>query len=310
MENIIQNSMEITPKLSEENGRNGMIKLLQMEYIEPSTMELGDSATFQQEEHLFYNLPKYYDMAFDRDLDKDIEFFQKCFRDYSEVEVYRILEPACGTGMFLENLPKYGYQAIGYDLSEKMVQYSKLRILKRGLNQEQADVFVGDMKNKIFREKFDAAFICINSLGYLKTDPEINAHFKTMAQNLKKGGLYIVEISCKCDDISNEKRKDETWAVNMDGIKLKLTWNPSSYDIVNRIRHVDFEMIINDNGNIIEIKEAHELRLWLYEEFKQFVSNNGFEIIAIYDQNYQKIPSNNPITGELGVLFYVIRNDN
>ncbi len=308
MEKIFQQNLESGNETPNDENKISLIQIPQMEVMEePLSVIEATILSYEKEKHLFYNLPKYYDMAFDRDFDSDIEFFERCFREYSEVEVHRILEAACGTGMFMENLPRYGYQAVGYDLSDAMVEYSKLRLQKVGLNTKQADAVLGNMKNKLFDEKFDAALVCINSLGYLTKENDIISHFEVMARNVKKGGLYIVEISCMCNDLANEKRADERWLIEKEGIKLELSWNPCSYDVPNRIRHVEFQMLINDHGNMMEVKEDHELRLWLYDEFKQFLSHGGFEIMAIYNQKYENIPLDAPITGELGVLFYVLK---
>ncbi|MFX0071988.1 MAG: class I SAM-dependent methyltransferase [Candidatus Hermodarchaeota archaeon] len=257
--------------------------------------------------HQFYDFPKYYDKAFQRDVISDIIFFHNCFQQYSDLEVKRVLEPACGSGMFLEILPQFGYYALGYDLSPEMVNYSKERLKKCGLTNNKADVVIGNMKNIKFNEQFDAAFICINSLGYLRSDEDISSHFKLMGKTLKEGGIYIVEISCKCDDIRNEKKLDDTWYIEEDFLKLELTWAINWYDIEHRIRHVDFRMIINDSGNKTVVEEAHELRLWLLDEFIQFASLGGFEIKGVYNQNYEKIAENIPITGELGALFFILK---
>ncbi len=257
--------------------------------------------------HKFYNYPKYYDKAFTRDVKSDISFFKKCFQQYSDKEVKRVLEPACGPGMFLEILPEYGYFALGYDLNPAMVEYAKEKLKRSGLTANQADVIEGNMEFMKFDEKFDAAFICINSLGYLKSEEEISSHFKAMAESLKAGGIYIVEISCKCDDIKNEKKIDDTWYVKEENFDLELTWAINWYDLEQRIRHVDFHMIINDNGYKTEVEEAHELRLWIFDEFKQFLKSSGFEIVGIYNQNYEKIAENIPITGELGALFFILK---
>jgi len=48
--------------------------------------------------------------------------------------------------------------------------------------------------------------------------------------------------------------------------------------------------------------------LWLFDEFKRFAEDNGFKLVAIYDQNYEIVPENAPITGELGALFFVLKN--
>jgi SAM-dependent methyltransferase len=256
----------------------------------------------------FYDFPRYYDKAFTRDVISDIKFFQKSFQLYSDINVKCVLEPACGPGMFLEALPKFGYITIGYDLNPAMVEYSKERLRKCGISEMESDAVVGNMKDMKFEIKYDAAFVCINSLGYLRNDEDIISHFKATGESLKKGGIYIVEISCKCDDIKNEKKYDDTWYVKENGLEIELTWAINWYDTENRIRHVDFQMVVEENGQKLVVQEAHELRLWIYDEFKKLAQAGGFELMAVYNQSYDFIPPDTSITGELGALFFVLKN--
>lgn len=280
-----------------------------LEKLKPSIILSAESENRSIKTHNFYNFPKYYDMAFSRDVTSDIRFFQNCFKNFTNLEIHRVLEPACGTGMFLEEFPKFGYYMVGYDLSPSMVDYSKERLKKAGLTEKNAKVLVGDMTDLIFEDKFDAAIICINSLGYLTSNTDIYSHFRAMHNSLNAGGLYIVEISCMCDDIINEKKVDDIWYVRDDGIELELTWNISWYDVPNRIRHVDFRMKGRDHGRDFIIEEPHELRLWLFEEFKRFSEENGFKIIGIFNQKYEEIDDSCKINGELGALFFVLKKE-
>ncbi|MFX1339159.1 MAG: class I SAM-dependent methyltransferase [Promethearchaeota archaeon] len=262
----------------------------------------------EDEIHKFYRLPKYYDMAFSRDVDGDIKFFQKCFQLYSDVTVKRILEPACGTGILIESFPKFGYYALGYDLSPDMIEYTKERLINAGIFHDKADVLLGDMKNLEFDSKFDAAVVCINSLGYLTCDEDITSHFKVMGKSLKNGGIYIVELSCKCEDIRNEIKTDDKWFVKENGIYIELSWVINRYDVQSKIRHVDFQMIVNENGNQLVVDEVHKLRLWLFDDLILFASRGGFQYIGAYNQEYKPITESTPITGELGGLFFIFKN--
>ncbi len=261
-----------------------------------------------EEELILYNLPKYYDIAFSRDVSGEINFYISCFKRYCSFEVKRVLEPACGSGVFLLAFPKYGYYITGYDLSPKMVEYANEKIEKAGLSH-RAKAIVGDMVTMRFNDKFDAAIIAINSLGYLHTDQEIVSHFKAISESLVEGGLYIVEISCACHNLEREKRPDETWFAEMNGVKIEATWNPYHYDTKNKLRCVKFRMRGQDNGRTFEFEEEHKLRLWYYEDFKRLAQEGGFKIEAIYNQEYQPIPIDSHITGELGALYYVLVNN-
>lgn len=261
----------------------------------------------QEKLHDFYNLSKYYDLAFFRDVDPDIEFFNRCFKRYCTNNVKRILEPACGPGLFLEHVPKYGYDILGYDLNPAMVRFSKERLRNQNISNQIADVVSDNMTSAKFEQKFDAAFICINSIGYLRKDSDIVSHFKNMHDSLNDGGIYIIEISFKCDNIQNEKKIDDTWHVKSDGVELEVTWAINWYDVEKRIRHVDFKMRVDDNGEIINVEETHDLRLWIYDEFKLFAKSTGFEIVGIYNQKYEEIPTQTAIAGELGALFVILK---
>lgn len=258
--------------------------------------------------HQFYDYPKYYDKAFTRDTISDMNFFNKCFQQYCDFEVKRLLEPACGPGMFLEKLPELGFYVLGYDLSPSMVAYSKERLRKANVSIKQADAVIGDMKNAKFEDQFDAAFICINSLGYLVYEEDIKSHFKVMGKNIRREGIYIIELSFICNDIRNEKKFDDTWYVKENNLELETTWAVNWYDIEKRIRHVDFRMVIIENGQKIIIEETHNLYLWIFEEFKKIIEQEGFEIMDIYNQNYELISNSIPITGELGAVFVVLKN--
>ena len=62
-----------------------------------------------------------------------------------------------------------------------------------------------------------------------------------------------------------------------------------------------------DNGEIIYIDESHNLRLWIFDEFRIFAKLGGFEIVGIFNQNYEEISIQNTISGELGALFVVLK---
>ncbi|MEM4445795.1 MAG: class I SAM-dependent methyltransferase [Candidatus Jordarchaeales archaeon] len=258
-------------------------------------------------EHKIYCLPRYYDIAFSRDVSKEINFFINCFKKYCDFEVKRILEPACGSGIYLLAFPKYGYQIVGYDISPEMVEYANEKIRKAGL-QGIAKAILGDMANMKFDEKFDAAIITISSLGYLQTDEKILSHFKCMSESLVEGGLYIVELACACQNIENEWTPDETWVAEDDGVRIVATWRPYRYDRVRKLRYVNFRMEIQDNGRFFELEEEHVLRLWYYDDLKKLAEEGGFTIEAIYTQEFQPVPVDANITGELGLLYFVLKN--
>jgi len=262
--------------------------------VKPTQTSTNDKFT---EDHEFYHVPLYYDIVFGGDIPDEIEFYEHMFNEYAGVKVQRVLEPACGTGLYLELLAKAGYTIVGYDLAPPMVEFSRERIRNLGL-EDKVTVVEGDMRSITFDEEFDAAINQINSLAYLKTDDEIISHFKVTAEALVDGGIYIVELTLQCNDIDNEHKDDETWTMERDGVVCTATWNPVRYDVENKLRYVDFSMHVDDNGKSYDVAETHELRLWTQEDIERLAKAGGFEIAALIDNDYQLIPEGTCMTGD------------
>ncbi|MEW5803050.1 MAG: class I SAM-dependent methyltransferase [bacterium] len=256
----------------------------------------------------FYNLPLYYDIAFSRDVSREVEFFIDCFQKYAAFEVKNILEPACGSGMYLVSFAKNGYHATGYDISTKMVSYAQEKIEQAGCCG-QARVLFGDMKTLKFNPRFDAAFNPINSLGYCLSDDDILRHFRTMSASLRRGGVYIVEFTCAWNDVKDEWGPSDTWLDERDGTRVKMTWRAEHYDLQGKVRHIGARLEGEDKGRqfVHEWKDA--LRLWFFEDFKRLAHEAGFSVRAIYNQEYREVPLDSQITGELGPLYYVLVNE-
>jgi SAM-dependent methyltransferase len=255
-----------------------------------------------------YNLPDYYDIAFtyDRDISGEIDFLRNCFRDHSAIEVKTILEPACGSGMFLVGFARRGYRITGYDLSRNMVEYAGDLIAREGL-EDRADAVEGDMRSIRFDRTFDAALTLISSLSYCVSDDGLENHFRIMSDTVRSGGLYIVEIFFACNDLTYEQYPYETWTVEQDNLKIDVSWKIHSYDREQKIRSVVLNMGILDNGTPLSFEEKHRLRLWYEADFRAFCAMGGFDVEAVYDQKFRAVSPGTPLTGELGALYCVLK---
>jgi SAM-dependent methyltransferase len=261
-------------------------------------------------EKKLYYLPGYYDLAFSYDVSGEVTFFTRCFDTYADFNVRRILEPACGSGRLLIPLARCGYYVVGYDISDEMVAYTRDKIEKAGLSPS-AEVILGDMRTARFKDTFDAALNLLNTIGYLISDDDILNHFKAMSYSLRKGGLYIVELSCANENLSNEERPDDTWVAEQDGITIQTTWHTERYDRAEKRKHNICKMRIEDGkkGTRFMFIEPHILRLWFFDDFKRLSREGGFVLKAIYNQNFELVPLESHICGELGNLYFILKKE-
>ena len=245
-----------------------------------------------------YSRPEIYDIAFDRDLSPEIEFFRCCFLRHGSVPVAHILEPACGSGMFLAALPRYGYRVTGYDLNPASIEYARRRI------GPGAGAIVGDMRTLTLDPPLDAAINTNNTISYCLADDEIRAHLRAMSASLREGAVYIVEISCAHQTPESENLAGDTWTMERDGVRVTGTWRVEAYDRERRIRHIHCRMEVDGDG----FEEKHRLRLWYPGDLPRFAAESGFDLAAIYDSDYRLIPPGAGIRGEMGNFYFVLVN--
>ena len=254
-----------------------------------------------------YNNPRYYDIAFSWDITQEIVIYEEIFKKFVDFPVKTILEPACGAGRFLMEFAHKGYELVGYDNNKSMVNYTKKKIKDEGL-QDKIKVFKTNMKKAKFKEKFDAAINPINSIGYLHADKAIVKHFRRTGNSLKKGGVYVLHLSCAWKQASPESAGTEAWTEERDGTRITTTWKILYDDKEQNLSVQQGIMDIDDNGKKIKLEETHVLRLWLYEDLKRLVKKSGkFKLVAIYNEDRQRLALDSEIIGEMGNLFYVLK---
>lgn len=138
-----------------------------------------------------YDYPKYYDLLFGSDWKAEFDFVEACFEKHANRPVWRLFEPACGTGRLLAKFAAAGYEVSGNDLNAKAVDFCNARLQRHGF---PASAFVGDMADFRLRRKADAALNTINSFRHLPSEQAAEDHLRCMAAALAKGGLYVLGL--------------------------------------------------------------------------------------------------------------------
>ncbi|MBD3348594.1 MAG: methyltransferase domain-containing protein [Candidatus Eisenbacteria bacterium] len=252
-----------------------------------------------------YRHPEHYDIAFTWDLGPEIEFFGRVFAEHVPFPVRRILEPCCGTGRFLLELPRHGYSVTGYDRSPEMLEYARRRVADLG-DPVAARAVGGDMVTALFDREFDAALNSINSIGYLLSDEEIVAHLRNTGASLVKGGVYIVHIACEWE--GEPDLGQNTWTMERDGLSVTTTWRIESEDRDARLSQQVCTMEIDDHGKKSSHTFRETLRLWRHYDLKELVSRSqALEYAALYSESFERLPPGTRATGEMGNLYHVLR---
>jgi SAM-dependent methyltransferase len=106
----------------------------------------------------------------------------------------RVIDPACGPGLWLEHFQRQGAEVAGCDLEESAIVGAAARLPKRG-----ARVLVGDMRRPPdeLGGEFDCAINLDNSIGHLNDPLDVVAHFASMRQRLSPRGIYVIGLAIR-----------------------------------------------------------------------------------------------------------------
>ena len=224
-----------------------------------------------------YNNPKYYEIAFSfRDISAEVDLFEECFKRFSRIPIKSVLELGCGSCPHMEELVKRGYQYSGLDISKAMLEYSREKAKRIGA---QVNLIHADMVDFSLETTVDFAYVLLDSL-YVKSTSELIAHFNSVAQALKKGGLYFLDWCVKYDQ-PGKPEGAFSWNMERDGIQVKTT---VSWKVTNRVEQTFEETItleVVDHGERHNIVGKGIRRVIYPQEFLCFVSaSEHFEFVG------------------------------
>jgi SAM-dependent methyltransferase len=161
----------------------------------------------------FYDDPSTYDILHAPGTATDVDGLERMALRFAPGRPHRHLwlEPACGTARLLRVAAGRGRRVVGFDMSERMIDYANERLAARGLTH-RATLFVADMETfPRRRDPIDAhlAFNLINTIRHLQTDEALQRHFRAMARSLVPGAIYAVGLSLS--DYVRERTSEDVW---------------------------------------------------------------------------------------------------
>ena len=103
----------------------------------------------------------------------------------------RVLDVACGVGRHAIELARRGYRVTGLDLSPTLLGIASARAEREGVAVEWVEA---DMRAIPFQNTFDAALNLFSSWGYFENDAEDQRVLRSVANALKPGGRFLLEV--------------------------------------------------------------------------------------------------------------------
>ena len=194
-----------------------------------------------------YRRARYYDIAFRRDVSREVDFLVDLFRAGAGRAPASMLDVACGPGYHARIFAARGIDSHGLDLRPEMVAFARDEAEAEGL---KINWFAADMRAFTLPAPIDIMLTSYDSLDCLCTHDEIIDHFRAVARNLSPEGIYVTELThprdCKMWDYGQFCYRGER-----DGIKVEIEWavEPPVIDPLTQVVESTVAMRVDDHGH-------------------------------------------------------------
>lgn len=231
----------------------------------------------------WYELPRYYDIAFQSETKAEADFLEGAFRRYAAMGVRRVLEPACGTGRLACALARRGYRVTGLDISRPALDYFRRRLARQKL---QAHVVQADMAHFCTPGAFDAAYNTFDSFRHLLTEEEARRHLQVVAGSLRHGGIYVLGFHLLPPDAAEECI--ERWTERRGRTAVTVTLRVLATDRRQRWERIRISLLVRQGSTLRRYRDEFALRLYTARQFRRLLAHvPQLELCAVYDYWYE-----------------------
>lgn len=227
---------------------------------------------------IFDKYGEYYDLIYlDKDYQRECDFLESIFEEYSSIPIRSILDGGCGTGGHSILLAKRGYKVTGVDASRTMIAKALEKAKKAGLN---IDFRVADLRSLSLDKKFDAVISMFAVIDYFTATADLQKVIKNLRSVLKEHGLLVFDVwnGLAVLRILPEVRVK---VVEEKG-RRAIRWVYPELDALNHLCRNRYHLIVTEENKIMdEVEETHVVRYFFPQEIRHYLEENGFEVIEI-----------------------------
>jgi SAM-dependent methyltransferase len=206
------------------------------------------------EHHELYRRASYYDVVFDRDVSREVDFISAvCERHLGRLPT-TVLDVASGPAYHAREFARRGARAYAIDVRPEMLTLARQRA---ALAAVDVQTMVADMRGFQLPEPVDAAFTVFDGIDCLLTNTELVAHLRAVAANLQPHGVYVLELTHPRDCSPWDYGKFR-YAGERNGCRVVIDWatNHPVADPLTQVVDVDVVMKVREsNGQEYEFHD-------------------------------------------------------
>ncbi len=214
----------------------------------------------------WFNSPYYHQLYFNRDNNEAAAFIDKLIDYLKPATGSTMLDVACGKGRHSVHLSNKGYDVTGIDLSDDSIN--------EALNYETPTLhfYKHDMRLPFRINYFDYAFNFFTSFGYFKTRREHDNTIRTIAQSVKKDGIFVMDflnVHYAEDNLVHQSEKE------IDGINFIITkWFDET--------HFYKKIVVEDQSLQMPLTYTEKVAKFSLGDFTEMFAYQGMQLQEVF----------------------------
>lgn len=187
-----------------------------------------------------------------------------------------VLDLGCGTGTLCRLLAARGYDMIGVDVSDEMLE---IAMEKQAENPDGVLYLHQDMREFELYGTVRAVVSICDSMNYLMEYEDLVQVLKLVNNYLDPKGVFVFDLNTVYK--YREELGEQTIAENRD--EGSFIWE-NFYDEEEMLNEYDLTLFIREeDGRYRKYEETHYQRAYGLETVKQAIDEAGMEFVAAYD---------------------------
>ena len=195
-----------------------------------------------------------------------------------------LLDLGCGTGSVTELLAESGFDMIGIDNSEEMLE---IAMEKREESGHDILYLLHDMREfELYGTVKGVVSIC-DSMNYILDDEDLLDVFKLVHNYLDNEGIFIFDMNTmyKYEQIL----ADNTFAEDRE--ESSFIWE-NYYDEEEEINQYDLSLFVQEkDGRYRKYEETHLQRAYEQQCVEELIKESGLELLHVYDAFTKDLPA-------------------
>lgn len=234
----------------------------------------------------------FYDILFRyKEIENENQILINLYSEINHRSPQSFLDIAAGPAANAIAMQRRGITSFALDFSPEMVAYG---LAKAKAEKSEITYLQADMRDFELPQKVDIAAIFTISTCYMLTNEDMLQHLRTVASQLNKDGIYVLEMPHPMDAFAIghamiekwenfsgekwEKRWEEQWEAQDGETKVKIQWGDPNdeFDPITQIRMVTARLTYDSpdegKGEIVEKKPQRE---YTFQEMRALIELSG-----------------------------------